>query len=91
MTYELRQGKAHTLIGLLASRIAEMAPEEIHGRPGAAITDGPTAKLVIALTAWEVDPSDRAMQRVTDAYEGVLEAWRCVCAAAAYTGQRSQT
>ena len=80
MTYELRQEKAHTLIGLLARRIAEMAPEDIHRWSGAGITDGPTATLVIALTAWEVDPTDRATQLVTGAYEEVLEAWRCAAA-----------
>ena len=89
MTYELRQEKAHTLIRLLSSRIAEMAPEDIHRWPGAGITDGPTATLVIALWVWEVDPSDHAMQVVTDAYEEVLEAW--CCTAAAFTAERSQT
>ena len=75
MTYELRQEKAHTLIGLLASRIAEMAPEDIHRWPGAGITDGPTATLLIALTAWEVDPSEATRARVTTAYAAVLKAW----------------
>ena len=32
--------------------------------------------LVLALSRWEIDPSDTMMQRVMDAYGDVLKAWR---------------
>ena len=42
---------------------------------------------MVALTAWETDPSDLTMQQVTNTYESVIEAWRT--AAAEFTAERS--
>ena len=80
MTPELRQEKARALIGLLAERIAGLAPADVLTWPGSGITDGPTAALLIALTAWEAEPTDGASQLVTSAYEDLLRAWRYVAA-----------
>ena len=51
------------------------------------VTGPPSAAFITALSAWEIDPSDLSMQRVSDAYDNVLDAWRQ--AAAEYASERA--
>ncbi len=75
MSYEQRQETGRQLCLKLTERIGEVAaavPLD-HWPP---IADAPSAAYIVALTAWEADPSDVAMHRVSEAYESVIEAWR---------------
>ena len=88
-TYEQRQSKGKILCEKLTEAVAQIAPEGI-GRWDRAweIVDESSATFMNALSTWEVDPSDVAMQRVSDAYDGVLDGWRR--AAAAFVAERSE-
>ena len=84
MTYSQRQETGRQLSEKLMERIGEVAaavPLDHWPR----IADAPSATYMVALTAWEVDPSDIAMHRVSEAYESVIEAWRI--AAIEYTAE----
>ena len=75
MTYAERQETGRQLCLKLMERIGEVAaavPID-HWPP---IADAPSAEFMAALTAWELAPSDSTMQRVSEAYEAVIEAWR---------------
>ena len=56
--------------------------------PIPAIADAPSAEYMVALTAWEADPSDGTMQWVSETYETVIEVWRI--AATEFSAERSQ-
>ena len=80
-TYEQRQAKAKILCEKLAGHVGLIAPEGIgHWDRAWEIVDGSSANFMNALSAWEIEPSDLAMQRVSDAYDDVLDAWRQVAA-----------
>ena len=75
MTYAERQETGRQLCLKLMERIGEVAavvPID-HWPP---IADAPSAEYMAALAAWEADPSDITMHRVSGAYESVIEAWR---------------
>ena len=82
MTYEQRQETGRQLCWKLMERIGEVAsavPLD-HWPP---VADAPSVAFLVALTAWELAPSNRTMQRVSKTYEAVIEAWRI--AATEYT------
>ncbi len=89
MTYDERQAKGKILCRRLAEAVAHIAPEGI-GRWDRVweIVDGSSATFMNALSTWEIDSSDLTMQRVSDAYDGVLKAWRI--AAHEFTTERSE-
>ena len=90
MDFDQRQERGHRLCQRLAGRIADVAPRGIgHWDRAWEIVDGPSAAYVIALTSWEADPSDLTMQRVTDTYERVVEAWRQAAAEYAEESQEA--
>ena len=84
MTYVQRQETGRRLCRKLMERIGEVsaAVPLDHWPP---IANEPSAAFIVALTAWEVEPSDIAMQRVSETYESVIEAWRM--AAIEYTAE----
>ena len=85
-SYEQRQQKGQEVCERLVQRIGEVArsvPLD-HWPP---VADAPSAAFMVALTAWEIDPSDLTMQRVTDSYESVIGAWRI--AATEFSAERS--
>ena len=86
MTFDERQQKGRQLCEKLVERIGEIAAAVplSHWPP---IADAPSAAFMAALTAWEVDPTNLTMQRVTDTYESVIEAWRV--AASEYSAERA--
>ena len=88
MTHGERQAKGKILCEKLTEAVAYIAPEEI-GRWDRTwqIVDAPGAEFMTALSTWELDPSDVAMQRVSDAYDAVMAAWRL--AVAEYVVERS--
>ena len=81
MTYDQRQAKGKILCQKLAEAVASVAPKGI-GRWDRCweVVDGPSAEFMTALSAWEIDPSDVTMQRVSDAYDAVMAAWRVAVA-----------
>ena len=81
MSYDQRQAKGKILCEKLAGHVAVIAPNGIGLWDRAwEIVDGSSATFLNALSAWEIDPSDATMQRVSDAYDNVLNAWRQVAA-----------
>ena len=66
-TFDERQQKGKQLCQKLVERIGEVAAAVPLGN-WPPIADAPSAAFMVALTAWEVDPSDVAMARVTDTY-----------------------
>ena len=86
--YQERQAKGKILCEKLADQVAVIAPTGIDrwGRCWQ-VMDAPNATFVIALSAWECDPSDLTLGRVTAAYDAVLDAWRE--AAAEFTAERT--
>ena len=76
MTYDQRQAKGKILCQKLVEHVGRLAPEGI-GRWNRAweIVDTPSAEFMALLTAWEIDPSDMTMERVSAAYDLVLAAW----------------
>ena len=87
MTFDQRRQKGTQVCLKLIERISEVAAAVPPGH-WPPIADAPTAGFMIALSAWEVDPSDRTMARVTAAYGSVIEAWRV--AAAEYSAEKSE-
>ena len=86
-TFDQRQKKGTQVCLKLMERIGQVAAAVPLGHwPPTA--DAPSAAFVVALSAWEVDPSDRTMQRVTDTYGCVIDAWRI--AANEFTAERSE-
>ena len=89
MTYDERQAKGTILCGKLFAHVGLITPEGIGYWDRAwEIALPAQAHFWVMLTAWEIDPSDMTMQRVSDAYDGVLEAWRI--AAHEFTTERSE-
>ncbi len=75
MSYGQRQETGRQLCEKLVERIGEVAAAVPPGH-WPPIADAPSAEFMTALSAWEIDPSDLTMQRVSDAYDNVLDAWR---------------
>ena len=81
MSHADRREKGRILCQKLAEAVASIAPKGI-GRWDHCweVVDAPSAEFMTALSAWEIDPSDMTMQRVSDAYDLVLESWRFAAA-----------
>ncbi len=75
MSYGQRQETGRQLCERLMERIGEVAAAVPLGH-WPPIADEPSSAFMVALTAWEVEPSDVTMQRVSATYESVIEAWR---------------
>ena len=61
----------------LTEEVAAITPEGIRSWPEASeIVTSDYAEFMIALTAWESDPSESAKAQVRVTYEAVLAAWR---------------
>ncbi len=86
MSYGQRQKTGRQLCERLVKRIGEVAAAVPLGH-WPPIADAPSAEFIIALSAWEIAPSNLTMQRVTDTYESVIEAWRV--AASEYSAERA--
>ncbi len=86
MSYGQRQETGRQLCEKLMERIGQVAAAVPLGH-WPPIVDAPSAEFMTALSAWEIDPSDLTMQRVSDAYDDVLDAWRQ--AASEYTAERA--
>ena len=77
MTYDQRQAKGKILCQKLADHVAAVVPTGIgHWDRCWEVVDAPSATFMLVLSAWEIDPSDVTMQRVSDAYDAVMAAWR---------------
>ena len=86
--YGERQARGKILCEKLAGQVATITPAGIELWDRAwEIVDGSSATFMIALSAWEIDPSDLTLERVTAAYDAVLDAWRE--AAAEFTAERT--
>ena len=84
--YDQRQRKSEEVCEKLIERIAEVA-DVVSLDYRSPVTGPPSAAFITALGAWEIDPSDLTMQRVSDAYDEVLDVW---CQAAfEYTAERA--
>ena len=81
MSYADRQEKGRLLSWKLAEAVAIIAPRGI-GRWDRCweVVDAPGGEFMTALSSWERDPSDVTMQRVSDAYDAVMEAWHVAVA-----------
>ncbi len=68
MNYADRQETGRLLSRKLAEAVAIIAPRGI-GRWDRCweVVDAPSGEFMTALSAWEIDPSDVTMQRVSDA------------------------
>ena len=87
MTFEERQQKAKQVCEKLMNRIGQVTVDvPLDFWP--TIVDAPSAEFMVALTAWEADPSDLTMHRVTETYGSVVEAWRV--AVEEFTAERSR-
>ena len=86
MSYGQRQETGRQLCERLVERIGEVAAAVPLGH-WPPIADAPSAEFMTALSAWEIDPSDLTIQRISDAYDNVLAAWRH--AAAEYTTEKA--
>lgn len=70
--------RARAICRRLTEDVASIAPKGI-GRWDRAweIVDSPSAGFMLALSAWEAEPtSESAKQAVRDSYGAVVEAWR---------------
>ena len=83
-----RRERGTELCSRLAKRVAEIAPAGI-GRWDRAwdIVAEPGAKFIVALTAWEAEPSSVTKERIRITYNNVLRAWRR--AVAEYESERA--
>ena len=88
MSYADRQAKGQLLCQKLTEAVANIAPRGI-GRWDRVwqIVDAPSARFMLALSAWETGPSNDAAMNVSSAYDDVLDAWRV--AAAEYAAEWS--
>ncbi len=84
--HDQRQQHGKEVSGKLMERIGQVAAAVPLGH-WPPIVDAPSSEFMTALSAWEIDPSDLTMQRVSDAYDDVLDAWRQ--AAAEYATERA--
>lgn len=85
-TFDERQVKAKILCEKLTAHVAVIAPTGIGRWNPWKIVDGPSAEFMTALSAWETDPSDVTIQRVSDAYDAVMAAWSVAVAEYAAEG-----
>ncbi len=85
-SFDQRQQKGTQVCLKLMERIGEVAATVPLGH-WPPIADAPSAAFMDALSAWEIDPSNFTMQRVTDTYQSVIEAWRV--AASEYSAERA--
>ena len=75
--YAVRQETTRALCQQVARAVQAIAPDGLgHWDRIGEFVDPTDTALVLALSRWEIDPSDTMMQRVTDAYGDVLKAWR---------------
>ena len=88
MNHGQRRETGRQLCEKLVERIGEVAAAVPLGH-WPPIADAPSAEFMTALSGWEIDPSDLTMQRVSDAYDDVLDAWRQ--AAVEYTAERASS
>ena len=71
-----RLARGTELCRRLSSAVAALAPRGIGRWERAWEIVGPAdSEFMIALTAWEADPTDAPMARVESAYKAVLCAW----------------
>ena len=76
MTYDQRQARGTILCQRLGDHVAAVAPTGIgHWDRCWEVVDAPSVEFMTALSAWEIEPSDVTMQRVSDAYDTVMAAW----------------
>lgn len=77
LTPEERRERGTSLCRRLAADVAKLAPEGI-GRWDTAweMVAGADATFMAALSGWEADPSEAALDRVRNAYGAVIDAWR---------------
>ncbi len=88
MSYADRQQKGQLLCQKLAEAVAGIAPKGIgHWDRAWEIVDRPSVKFMLALTAWETNPSTDVAKAVSRAYDDLLSAWRV--AADEYAAERS--
>ena len=74
----------------LTAEVAGIVPKGIGGWvPAWDIVAASDAEFMVALTAWEADPTEGAQSEVRSAYYAVLDAWRE--AVSAYEGIRQGT
>lgn len=77
MSPEERRRRGTKLCAKIAADVKELAPTGIGSWPGCwEIVDGADAQFMIALTAWEADPTADTQARTKAAYNAVLDAWR---------------
>ena len=87
-THDQRHQKSKEVCEKLMERIEEVtAAVSFDYWPP--VTGPPSAAFMTALGALEIDPSDLNMQRVSDAYHDVLDAWRQ--AASEYSAERASS
>ena len=86
-TFDERRLKGREVCEKLMERVDEVAAAVPLGH-WPPVTDAASAEFIIALSAWEIAPSNLTMQRVTDTYESVIEAWRT--AASEYSAEKSE-
>ncbi|MDP2959267.1 MAG: hypothetical protein Q8N53_22790 [Longimicrobiales bacterium] len=76
-TVEERRRRGTALCRQLADEVAKVAPRGLGAwAPAWDIVAEADVAFMIALTAWEVGPSEPARLRVRDAYRTVMGAWR---------------
>jgi len=86
-TPEERRERGTLLCQRLANDVGSLAPPGLGTWPRTwDLVAGADAAFMIALTAWEAEPSERLRLRVREAYDAVLDAWRQ--AAAEYLAHR---
>ena len=77
MSPEARLARGTSLCRRLAAEVASIAPPSLGAwDPVWEIVSEADASFIIALSAWEVAPTEEALERVRSAYEAVLGAWR---------------
>jgi hypothetical protein len=89
LTPEERREQGTELCRRLAADVAKVAPPGLGAwAPAWDAVASADAAFMVALTAWECDPSERTRLRLRDAYRTVLAAWKR--AAAEYLGTRER-
>ena len=77
MNPEARRSRGTSLCRRLTAEVARLAPPDIGGwDPAWAIVAEADASFIIALSAWEVAPTEETLEGVRSAYRAVLKAWQ---------------
>ena len=77
MSPEERRGRGTELCQRLTQGVEEIAPPGIgHWDRTWEIVDPADAEFMVALSAWESEPTPDALATVTAAYDAVLVAWK---------------